>query len=409
MRVPCALAGDSVVFPNVATKKRKYDCIECGGDVVVHRGPKLVAHFAHVSNGGGGCGGGESMVHKTTKEWIASIAASKAFVVWTSCTNCAVAFDVFRGNPRVESQTEWRWNGALGKYYTLDVALAYDHELRGVVEVWHTHEAGAEKRKTIEASTHVDCPVMEVRAVDLVKLNYPYRFESVSPRRCSKCIKQAILRKRGAWFDRYAAYFRVVLGRWRRRKALAAIIAKNQLSFDVLWAAVQGIAAVLTVELAIDAIVTATERVARRWLLYHRVKRLTSILNRDMVKDRPALIQEVGGPAKPTAKTKMCHHCGGQGRDHMERIRPQPPHMIYRHACPECCRQCNQCDNSFIPSQDFPQAQTCFHCNYKKKHGRKFDAPNKYNGVAGQCRECDVDIASVKYGGRCWECNSERA
>lgn len=75
VKTPCARdrTSNRIVFAPRAVKKRKHACLECEADVVVHRGPKLVPHFTHLvpRHGGGGCGGGgESAMHRTTKEWI---------------------------------------------------------------------------------------------------------------------------------------------------------------------------------------------------------------------------------------------------------------------------------------------------------------------------------------------------
>jgi len=276
MKVPCAATnGGNLIFPADAVKKRKYDCIECGEKIIVKRGCVKVAHFAHLPGAPNGCGGGESMVHRSTKEWIAQIAASLTFVVWTTCIGCGNVFDVMRGSRDMDVCTEWSWQQG---QYILDVALARNGHLCGVVEVWHTHEAGETKRKTIEASSGVPCPVMEIRAIDLITTNYPRRFECVSPRRCSKCLAQAMQRKQLAMRQRYDTFFKTFLFKRRREKQIESIITSRQTVFDVTWAAVQELKTILAVEAAVDAIAAATERIARRWLLLIRVRHLTAML-----------------------------------------------------------------------------------------------------------------------------------
>ena len=294
VKVPCARdrASGNIVFATTAVKKRKHTCLECDIDVVVHRGPKRVAHFAHVTSHGGHCtGGGESAMHHATKEWIKTIACDPTFVVWTTCATCYTAFDVFRGQANFDARVEYRWNNG---QYVLDVAIAAPERLCTVIEVLHTHAAGPTKRKTIEASDYRPLPVMEIKAVDLVATNWPRRFECISPRRCSACLMQAYKLWLGrfpfrqvridAWFDAALKNVRQKrMQRDARARALDLVRAaneKNKLRFAAAEAAALEIGLVAALDSVIDALVEKTKSIARQWLFRSRCRSLVARLRK---------------------------------------------------------------------------------------------------------------------------------
>ena len=433
MKVPCAIAGGSVVFPIHATNKRKYDCIECGEKVTVHRGPKYVAHFAHVGNRGGcGGGGGESFMHRSTKEWIASIATSDEFVVWTKCTTCHVVFDVIRGSAGTESAVE-----CPAKPYVVDVGLFVIGRIAGFVEVLHTHETAAEKRAALEATAGWPCPVVEIKAISLVAEHYPKRFECISPRRCVSCIAIAIERRRVATLERYAAFFRGVLRQFRVRHLAESIL----------------------VEDLIDGIVAATERVARRWLLKIRVRHLTTTLVRDLFvacsvcktqTDRQMAACMLGGKIRqaedngivfshpkdrnycsfaclgkevpycldcwePTtfgkwcackrkrmAKCAICNAWAEKTAMNAALPGVRGNFALWMH--PGCGKQCEECDRSFCSDKGYEHIRKCFRCNYEKKHGYVW-SPNEDGFPDGFCSQCDKYIRTTKYEELCWGCS----
>ena len=437
MKVPCALAGVSVVFPTHATKKRKYDCIECGADVVLHDGPIRIAHFAHVGNSGGcGGGGGESFMHRSTKEWIASIATSDVFVVWTKCPTCHVVFDVMRGSAGTESAVECR-----AKPYVVDVGLFVNGRIAGFVEVLHTHETAAEKRAALEATAGWPCPVVEIKAINLVAEHYPKRFECISPRRCAPCIAIAIEARRVETLERYAAFFRGVLRQVRVRHLAESIL----------------------VEDLIDAIVAATGRVARRWLLKIRVRHLAAILNRDLfvacsvcntqtdrqmaactlhlkirqAEDNGIVFAHLKGGVRdrnycsfaclgknvpycldcwePTTSGKWCPckrkrmaKCAvcdeWAEKTVMNAALPGPGAKFTLWVHPHCCKQCEKCDRAFVSDEGYEHVRKCFRCNYEKKHGGDCWSPNEDGFPDGFCSQCDKYIRTTKYG-KCWTCS----
>lgn len=417
VKTPCAhdkKSGQSVFAPT-AVKKRKYACLECEADVVVHRGPRLAPHFTHlVPSGGGGCGGGgESALHLATKEWIKSIANDPAFVVWTNCTVCLVAFTVFRGRRDFDAKVEHRWMN--GKF-VMDVAIASPDRVCAAVEVWHTHEAGATKRKTIEASDWRPLPVMEVKAVDLVAENWPRRFECFSPRRCSKCL----LSGWKAWWETYGRQNRIdtwlsrALVTLRKRRQQRAARARalelvriaeeaNELRFAAAGAASCEIAYAAVLDDLIDALVEKTASIGRRWLFTARCRTLASRIKKHCLKCGDILVPTEYCKCE-LAKRVECETCLTLVlRTRMRNIRMPQFVDDTRSACLDCVTQC-ACNAFFIVSPQYPFASLCFYCNYRKKNGHTWGC--RQSDQEGECKVCGTHIFSTRYGGKCYNCNT---
>jgi hypothetical protein len=442
VKTPCARDGKSgrIVFAPTAVKKRKHACLECAANVIVHRGPKLAPHFTHLvpRHGGDGCrGGGESAIHRATKEWIKSIANDPTFVVWTNCTACLVAFTVFRGRRDSDAKVEYRWNKG---QFVMDVAIATPERVCAVVEIWYTHAAGATKRKTIEASDWRPLPVVEVKAVDLVAENWPRRFECVSPRRCTRCLCAAIRHRRDAMSERYTAYFRAALRTFRVRRFVEAIMVDD----------------------AINAVAVATKTVARRWLFLVRAKSLAARLRRELfapcavcktwtkkvasnnlqlyiihkAENSGADVTELEQPGwycskkciqkrvplcitcyEPTRPNKWCACkrslmakctvCSKWGtKSTMDIMLPAWDGKWVDMAHPECTRKCAQCLSPFMVSPAFTYATKCFRCYYKNKHGTCW-SPNGDGFPDGACVECGKYIRTTAYFHTCFSCNKQ--
>ena len=444
VKFPCAhdAASSAVVFALHAIKKRKYACIECTSDVVVHRGLKRAAHFSHVGGAKGkpGCaGGGESAAHRATKEWLCSIASDPAFVVWTTCAGCMTAFEVFRGHPRMEARTEWRWNNG---QYVLDVAIADKQEQRlcAVVEVLHTHAAGPQKRKTIEAADWRPVPVAEVKSVDLVGANWPRRFECVSPRRCSGCLADGWKRfwatygrqnRINAWF---AAALRRARARQKRRGAEAEAVARvqaaeRQREIRVAAAQAEAVARVQAAERqreirvaaaqaaafecvvaavlddAVRTVLATTGQIARRWLFRARCRSLVARLKLRCLScgDRT---RDGKWCACKRARMGKCASCDRwTDKSTLHETLPVPGRSEHPlRACTLCTKPCATCDAHFIVSPQFEYAVRCFRCNYSKKHGHAW-SPNEDGHDEGECTECGKYIKTTQYGHKCYSCN----
>ena len=442
VKTPCARDRTSgkIVFAPTAYKKRKHACLECASDVVVHRGSKRVPHFTHLVpiHGRGGCGGGgESVLHRTTKEWIKSIANDPPFVIWTRCSSCSATFDVFRGSAETKAITECRVHS-----YVVDVALHSHGRISGFVEVFHTHATSEQKRAALEATAGWACPVMEVKAVNLVDTGFQKRFECVSLRRCTPCITTAIGRRRSGMFERYAVFFRAALRAFRVRHLIEAML----------------------VEDAIKAVAAATEAVARKWLLVVRAKSLAvrlrcelfapcvvcdaqarkhddsiSILVKLILRcgeDNGADVSALKQPGwycskqciqervpfcitcyKPNRQGKWCAckralmaKCTGcskwGSKSTMHAILPGPRGKWFDLAHTECTKTCIQCPAPFIVDPDCPYYTKCFRCNYKNKNGTCW-SPFGDGNPDGACTVCGKYIRSIRYNHTCFACNNK--
>lgn len=406
--------------------------------MIVHRGPKLAPHFTHLvpRHGGGGCGGGgESAMHRTTKEWIKSIVNDPTFVVWTNCIACSVAFTVFRGSVDTEAELEMRAHS-----YRVDAALHSRGRISGFVEVFHTHATSEQKRAALEATAGWTCPVMEIKAVDLVEGGFPKRFECVSPRRCTRCLRTAIWHRRDTMYERYATYFRAALCTFRVRRLVEAMVVDD----------------------AINAVAVATETVARRWLLLVRAKSLAARLRRELfapcvvcdartkkvvsinlqldiihkAEDSGADVTELEQPGwycsekciqermpfctscyEPTRPGKWCAckralmaKCTVCSKwvtkSTMHTMLPAPSGKWMDVAHPECTRKCIQCLSPFIVSPKFPHSTRCFRCNYRNKNGICW-SPNDDGFPDGACAECGKYIRTINYFHTCFSCNKQ--
>ena len=225
--VPFAVSDGAVGFPQTAARDKSWKCPECDSDVVVKRGAVLAPHFAHKS--AQNCSGGESLVHRATKEWIAASVKSANFKVVCTCTACHVRFTAFRGGGYTGA-TEVAITGA--RRFVID-AVAIDARGRAAAafEVYHAHKTATVKMKHLAARTY--CNAFEIRAVDLVAENYPTEFESIRPLRCRLCLIRAVVRRRDKDEMARARLTRRLGRRWRAR--VVAIRTQRQLKYWRLW------------------------------------------------------------------------------------------------------------------------------------------------------------------------------
>lgn len=184
-RVPIAVDArlGKLVFPDSATRGNRLSCIGCGGLVHLRAGKIRVRHFAH-NHAGGGCGGGEGIVHRCTKEWIAKSVSNPNFVIWCTCSSCKGTFEAFRGNTRFAGVTEINI-GANAKY-RVDVVCLDGSRCVSCIEVMHTHKTEPDKMAVLASVSYNSA--FEVLAVDLIQEQWPLEFHDIRSRRCSECI-----------------------------------------------------------------------------------------------------------------------------------------------------------------------------------------------------------------------------
>lgn len=427
VKVPCAkdISANKLVFALHATRKRKYNCFECSGPVVVHRGKKRAAHFAHLSLTRHCNGGGESAVHRSTKEWVKKIAVDPDFAVWCTCSTCSVRFVVFTGSAANSAIVECR-----ALRFVVDVAVFCKGRIAAFLEILHTHKTSEEKRKMLEATAGWPCPVLEIKAVNLVEEAYPKQFECVSPRRCNACVKKATERHRKAMHERYARFFRQGLDRIKARRHL---IAERIARWWLFRTRVRRVGKRLK-ELFAPCTVcrNPVERADAACVMHACTRRLQeSNVSTDCLRLKDGEImcsvkclqtrcaERCLGCLEPTksgrwcackkrtmAKCLVCKRWGNKER--MGSILPVPGLCEFvGWAClegGECGKTCTNCSALYPYNAKYPYSTQCFRCNYKRKRGKIWSPTGDGHGD-GACAECGVYISTVQYNSTCYSCN----
>lgn len=234
VKVPFATCDGAVGFPSTAPKSRAWKCPGCNDPVIVKRGNVIVAHFAHKA--ASTCSGGESVVHSATKEWIASLVSSDDFRITAQCYACNDRFTAFRGGSENVGGTEVPVRGMTydlseGRYVIDAVALHKSGRVSAAFEVYHTHKTGTFKMRALMAATY--CNAFEVRAIDLIGVNYPTTFESIRPLRCKICCISAVVRSRDKLEQHRARLVLRIGRRWKARTL--AVRRERQLKYWRRW------------------------------------------------------------------------------------------------------------------------------------------------------------------------------
>lgn len=424
VKVPCAedTQSKAIVFAVNAERKRKYTCLECARDVVVHRGPKRVSHFAHLSDTRHCNGGGESAIHRSTKEWVKSIVGSPQFAVRGTCTACGEHFTVFQGSPAHTGVAECR----AGKY-VVDVAVFRDGKIAAFLEVFYSHQTLEEKRKMLEATAGWPCPVAEIKAVNLVEQAYPTEFECISPRRCKKCLRAAVERRGAAMHARYACFFREGLQRLRaRRHAIAERVARRWLFMVRVRRVGQRLKELGFAKCAVCK--AAVKRPDAAAALHHTRRRLEDKVHFLRIKDEESVCSV---KCLQTRCAKVCLECleertrgkwcacrrkrmakclvckRWKEKKTMAILLPIPGHperMVRACTSEECTVTCMQCSAKFPYNEKYPRSTRCFRCNYRNKHGEAW-SPMDDGFADGTCKECGVYVKSTRYDSTCYACN----
>lgn len=195
LKIPLARDVDSgkLMFPSEATRKKRLVCIDCDSELHVRAGPKRVRHFAHNPKGtsSGGCGGGEGIIHKSTKEWISQNVSNPEFTITSRCTECMKMGILFTGNPRFSGATEIAM-GSRGQY-KIDAVCFNKTKCVACIEVYHTHRTDSTKMAALAVRSYDNA--FEVKAVNLVDKDWPLSFRDIRPRRCTDCIRSARLKR----------------------------------------------------------------------------------------------------------------------------------------------------------------------------------------------------------------------
>lgn len=221
LKIPCARDSRGVMrFPTEATKADgPFTCYGCALPLVVYKGAQRAHHFQHV--GGSLCGGGgETMLHRSTKEWVAFNVDNPALVITALCPGCKTAHTVFGGRPDLTATTECG-STIFGRKYQIDVSVFLGALPFADVEVVHTHACDERKRLDLALCSRLGC--LEVAAINLAEHEFPMSLKSVGRQpRCRTCAAASVGRRRQqAALGCIAAWARRVLPAWRRKRRLA--------------------------------------------------------------------------------------------------------------------------------------------------------------------------------------------
>lgn len=385
LAVPCAQKPDgTIVFPTNCPRFDRYACIGCNNPVVLKRGKIKTPHFAHKT---AHMCNNESVLHKSTKAWIASMATNKNFRITSRCCKCCSSITLFRGSNLINARMEVQIGA-----YRADVGLFKNGKIFGAIEVKHTHACGQGKLRALKAALFGGC--FEVPAIDLVENKFPATFQDIHGYRCSLCVREAI-------------HERILKHQFRLQRAVLKCFKK--------W------------EEAVASIKTARfVRYGRRWLLLHRAKASAKFAQAQIKLE--ARDQFVScGKALCAEKIKLyewkSQHIKGEKcnrfvkfylNDYVEK-----KNKYYHQRCSPVCLVCEEvitlgkwcaCKRERMrPCQDCKSWR-------EKSEMHQFTVPGERQNAfvcavcAVGCTSCQKLISQdqARYGGKCYTCNRKR-
>lgn len=351
------------------------------------RGSILTPHFAH-KTAATTCAGGESIAHRATKEWIASIVATPDFKITSRCNACGEKFNAFRGGAGLVGGTEV----TMGAYRVDSVAKRANGSVAAAFEVRHTHATGPAKMKTLLAATM--CNAFEIRASsDLVEANYPTAFESMRPIKCPICIKGALATRRANTERSRALAVRAIGRKWKM--------------------------------LAKSAIKERLRRFTQRWLFLARVSTVARRAKELHQSEEGKRFKMCATCNKPVELFKWVKTAGAQWgytqrrQDYQHDGDCKGFKNVYHKECET--PWCNECLEIKAPGKWYAcerqKRRKCDDCEQWKllKNMHSFVNPPKSrfpkswvcDSCAVECRLCDEMISQTqaKYGGACFTCN----
>jgi len=222
LKIPCARdVKGGLQFPSACSKDDgPFSCYGCDRPLIVHKGLRRVHHFQHATASKVSCaGGGETMLHKSTKEWVARHINRTAFTITSRCPDCGGSHPVFSGRSGLTAVLECR-SAVLGRVYRIDVSVFCGSQSVADIEVVYSHPCGPNKRRDLALSSRLGC--IEVNAINLVAYEFPMTLEAYRRTRCRRCAVIAVKKRRTlAAVAIIAAWARQVVPVWRRRKLQA--------------------------------------------------------------------------------------------------------------------------------------------------------------------------------------------
>lgn len=194
----------STLYPHLSKKTDgPFYCLACGSELILRRGNKNVPHFSHKHNEGNcsdnildlelndlikssgnnsNSGGGESLVHSTTKGLLSTYL--EEFKYMDCCSICSKVMNSFViEDPKLVS-SEYQ----IGNYKCdLYVESGYSDNFV-VFEIYFTHHVSTDKWKYFKSLPK--CLIFEISAIDILNIGPDMKLKVKSESMCDSCIEK---------------------------------------------------------------------------------------------------------------------------------------------------------------------------------------------------------------------------
>eukprot|EP01127_Copromyxa_protea_P010761 TRINITY_DN2654_c0_g1_i4.p1 TRINITY_DN2654_c0_g1~~TRINITY_DN2654_c0_g1_i4.p1 ORF type:complete len:367 (+),score=55.66 TRINITY_DN2654_c0_g1_i4:155-1255(+) len=181
-RIPYAKSksGDCLAACTVSKDQGAFLCYGCSGELLLRKGPKRVAHFAHKSNAD--CSSGrESWQHLLAKHFVVDHLSK-----WSFELTCPLCHDsqVHHQFKDVSAHLEFGYTG-----FFIDVMLCRSGTPFLAVEILHTHKVDDKKRSQLADK---QLPMVEIEAEQIIEKVRSKTFAVHRHEKCLKCIQSQI-------------------------------------------------------------------------------------------------------------------------------------------------------------------------------------------------------------------------
>lgn len=184
------------IFPIIATKNKKYICIECNRDVILCKGNIKAPYFRHKIDNENKCTvythPTESQIHKDAKMLIKSLIENNIDITILKCCNSCKTYEtqiIQQKDLIVKLEYRFEYNGLK----IADVACVdKDNKIYYIFEIYNTHKTRDENRPE---------PWFEINAKDLIRLvNETENIKKVTinclrNNICKECVNKEIRQK----------------------------------------------------------------------------------------------------------------------------------------------------------------------------------------------------------------------
>ncbi len=175
-------SGRAVDAKVVPRENGPFVCFECATELILRRGEKLEAHFAHHPSAGGDCGGGlETWQHIYAKELLAKHLDKWRFV--SKCRDCKVlkSSKKFLFTEGYTTHQEHSYDK-----FVVDVMVMRNKIPAAALELRYSHAVDEEKKSFFLSKR---LPIIEVRAEQVIEAFESNTFEAliIDSGRCQQC------------------------------------------------------------------------------------------------------------------------------------------------------------------------------------------------------------------------------